>query len=494
MDQHLNRRRFIRLAGLTAAGLGLSAACSAPAAPTSKPAASKPAETKPTAASQSAPAAQSAATKPATETKPAATANLRGGVPANPGAKGTVKFIHVWDGTRQPLMEKQISDFQALWPDIKVDAELISQQGMNEKYLTSIAGGSPPDAIMLNHDQVPAFGGRNALTTLDTYLKRDGLNGDDLFYPSDWKLANFRGQPVSMPLATSGGWYMLFWNQDLLKQNSYDPAKPPKTWQELDEISKKVNKVDGSKINLIAMDVTWHPNYPMFKEWLYTNNGKLISDDGKKATFAEAEGLQTLKWMYDATKLNGGYGAIQALRAELGSSREAWYGGRTIFNIDGVWIFKQAKDANPNLNFTGGLLPANGANSSAKSVNVADTGWGYAIPKGAKNADAAWEWVKYATAGEGNLNFFKAQTRPTPVRKNNEDPFFAQNNPVWSTVQGILKDAVTYPLSGVQAQINKRLTDMQEEAFLDKKPVEQALKDAAADVQKLLDDWYSRQG
>ena len=243
------------------------------------------------------------------------------------------------------------------------------------------------------------------------------------------------------------------------------------------------------------MDVTYHPNYPMFKEWLYCNNGKLISDDGKQIGFGSPEGVQTLQWMYDFTKkFNGGFATIQALRAELGSSRGAWYAGRTIFSIDGVWIFKQAKENNPNLNITGGLLPYNGKTAGAKSVNLADTGWGYAIPKGAKNVDAAWEWVKYITAGEGNLNFFKAQTRPSPVKKNNEDPFFPQNNPVWDTVQGILRDAVAYPMSGVQAQLNKRISDMQEEALLDKKPVEQAVKDAASDCQKLLNEWNSKQG
>jgi multiple sugar transport system substrate-binding protein len=482
--EKLNRRDFIRTGMLAGVSLGIGLACSSPsateapkaAAPTSKPAESKPAEAKPA------------------EAKPA-TANLRGSVPANPGAKGTVKFIHVWDGTRLPLMEKQIADFQALWPDVKIEAEVVSQQGMNEKYLTAIAGGSPPDAIMINHDQIPAFGGRGALSPLDELLQRDGMKTDDIFYETDRQLTIYKDKTLSLPQATSGGWYMMLWNKDLFSQGGLDPEKPPKTWEELEEVAKKLTKVEGGKASLLAMDLTWHPNYPMFKEWLYCNGGKMVSDDGKKILFAEAEGVQTLEWMLDFNeRINGGFDVVRSLRAELGSTRDAWYNNRVVINIDGVWIFQQAKAANPNLNFGGGMLPYNAKNPQAKSVNVADTGWGYAIPKGAKNVDAAWEWVKYITAGEGNLNFFKGQTRPSPVRKYNEDPFFAQNNPHWPVVQEILKGSVTYPLNGAQAQINKLLNDMQEEALLKKKPAAQAVKDAAAQAQSLLDEWNSRQG
>lgn len=509
-------RRSLLAAFATTTVLGALAACAAPTPPTATTTPAKPAEpakaiqppTVPAAAQPTVAAPAAAATKPviapvAPTTAPAAAAKpdakpagtARGGVSANAGATGTVKFLHVWGGAREPLMAQQIKDFQALWPNIKIEAELIPAQGMNEKYLTSIAGGSPPDAVMLNADQVPNFGEKNALTQLDPLLQRDGMKIADIFYDTDWKLAQFKGKTVSMPQATSGGWYMLLWNKELVQKGGLDPAKAPKTWDDLEEAAKKLTKMEGGKANPLGFDVTWHPNFPIFKQWLYNNGGQLISDDGKKITFGGEEGVQTLQWMVDFTdRVHGGFGAIQALRAELGSTRDAWYNGRSVYHVEGVWIFREAKAANPKLEIEAGMMPVNGKNPRAKSQNIADTGWGYTIPRGSKNADAAWEWVKYITAGEGNLNFFKGQLRPSPVRKFNEDPFFAQNNPHWSVVQEILKTSTQYPLTGVQAQLNKAIADMQEEALMKKKTPAQAVQDAATATQKLLDEWNARVG
>lgn len=511
----LTRRNLLQLAAASAAAVSLGAACgqTAPTAvPTPAPAAPRPAAPAPTtapaaaatklaapapttapAAAATKPAAAAATTAPKPEAKPAGSA--RGGVPANSGAKGAVKFLHVWGASRLPLMEQQIKDFQGLWPDIKIEGELISQDGMNEKYLTSIAGGSPPDTIMLNHDQVPAFGGRGAVTPLDPMLQKDGLNPADIFYETDWKLAQFKGKYMSMPQATSGGWYMLLWNKDLFKKFGLDPEKPPKSWDELEQVSKQLTKLEGGKATTLGFDPTWHPNYPMFKEWLFCNGGQLLSDDSKKVIFDSQEGLDTAQWLLDFNeRINGGYSTVQALKAEMGSIRDAWYNGRSVLHVEGVWIFREAKAAKPDLNFGAAPMPFNAKNPKAKSTDVADTGWGYAIPKGAKNPDAAWEWTKYITAGEGNHNFFKAQLRPSPVKKYNEDPYFAQNNPHWAVAQSILKDSTSYTLTGIQAQMNKAIADMQEEVLLKKKPPAQAVKDATAATQKLLDEWNAKQG
>ena len=62
-------------------------------------------------------------------------------------AQTQITFWHVWDGARLPIIEQIVANFEAKNPGIKVQAELVSQQGLMEKYLTAIAGGAPPDVI-----------------------------------------------------------------------------------------------------------------------------------------------------------------------------------------------------------------------------------------------------------------------------------------------------------------------------------------------------------
>ena len=48
------------------------------------------------------------------------------------------------------MMDKQVADFEALYPNITVEHTLLDQADMAEKYLTAIASGNPPDAIMVH--------------------------------------------------------------------------------------------------------------------------------------------------------------------------------------------------------------------------------------------------------------------------------------------------------------------------------------------------------
>jgi multiple sugar transport system substrate-binding protein len=196
-------------------------------------------------------------------------------------------------------------------------------------------------------------------------------------------------------------------------------------------------------------------------------------------------------------RLYGGYenllGFTDKTHATGRIQRAEWYGGNIAMHVDGVWHFLQLKSTAPEKEYGVALMPYNSKNPKAKHRNFAMGGWCYSIPKGAKNPDAAWEWLKYSCAGEGNLNFFKAQTRPSPVKKHNEDPYFAQNNPFWSIVQESLAASDRAVATPVQAEINKAIVQMTEEALLHKKSPEDAQKAAAETAQKAIDDFWANQ-
>src|SRR6266508_578517 len=106
--------------------------------------------------------------------------------------------------------------------------------------------------------------------------------------------------------------------------------------------------------------------------------------------------------------------------------------------ITGVWHFFEAKEEyarfNPAFELGVDLAPANGRNPRAKNTSLSDRVSQYVIPQGTKQTDAAWEWLKYITAGEGNRDFVKAQGRPSPVPRFNDDPDFQKQIPYWDTL------------------------------------------------------------
>lgn len=407
----------------------------------------------------------------------------------------TISVWHVWGGSRLEMMDKQIADFQALYPNITVEHTLLDQADMAEKYLTAIASGNPPDVIMVHAARFfQAFADEGALIPLDDYIARDQLDVS-VFYPSDFETYVYEGTTYGLPLATGTGSYVFHIDEDAFLAAGLDPTKPPTTWQELKDYAQKLTIKEGDKFVQIGFNPVGGENYP-FKEWLFLNNGKLISDDGKQILFNSEEGLDTLNWMvsfYD--DLYGGFNNVIDLVGTSTPSgyndKDPWYKGAIAMHVDGIWHYAQLVANAPDKHVLASLMPYNADNPDATVRNIVEGAWAYSIPSGAKNPDASWLLVKYATAGDGNKNFFMAQGRPSPVIAFNEDPAMAGDNPHWDAYIANMDKSEKSEITPVSGQINELITRMTEEALMKVKTPEQALNDAAAEAQQILDEFWA---
>jgi multiple sugar transport system substrate-binding protein len=287
--------------------------------------------------------------------------------------------------------------------------------------------------------------------------------------------------------------YIFHIDADAFTAAGLDPVLPT-TWAELKDTAEKLTIKDGNTFTQIGFSPYGFTNYP-FKEWLFLNNGKLFSDDGKTVMFNSDEGLEVLTWMSDFyTDLYGGFGKVADLAASTSSGyneRDSWYSGLVAMHVDGVWHNAQLAASAPEKNVISGLMPYNSDNPDAEVRNIVEGGWCYAIPTGAPHADAAWLFLKYATAGEGNHSFFMAQGRPTPVIQWNQDPAMAEGNDHWAAYIANIEASEKSPVSPVSSQINEVITRMTEEVLFGVKTPEEALADGAADAQDILDDFWN---
>ncbi len=138
----VSRRKFLQgMAGI--AGASLLAACGGAAAPTGG------------------------------GTAPTAAGAAAGGATAAPAAGGAAQAtVEWWDsqtGVDEEITKKMIDTFQQKNPDIKINRTYIAQeQGTqaNQKLLTAIAGGTPPDVYKFDRFIVAQFAAQDFLTDL----------------------------------------------------------------------------------------------------------------------------------------------------------------------------------------------------------------------------------------------------------------------------------------------------------------------------------------
>jgi len=387
-------------------------------------------------------------------------------------------------------MDQQIRDFQQLNPGITVRHSLVQQATMYDKYTAAIAGGTSPDSVMVHGRMLPSMADKGQLTALDPYVRRDGLKPTDVWYEPEWLGQQWQGKPYGLPLAAGGGNFVLYFNRSHFQQAGLDAAKPPKTWQELATAAERLTQRSGSSVTRLGFSVG-----DLWTQFFSCNNGRLFSQDLKKVGWNGTEGIDALQYNIDLEKRL--YGGRAGIADALGGATptQAFASGRLSMLNNGVYFaFYELKQLAPDLPYGAATFPYNGANPKAKSLNFVDGGWGYCIPQGAKNVEAAWEWHKYACAGEGNFRFFQAQGRPTPVKKFNERPEFKQASPYFDVLLYTLHNQALAGTTPVWPDIRTLISKMTGDVGTGKQGVKDGLDDSARQAQQLLDQYFASKG
>ena len=278
----------------------------------------------------------------------------------------------------------------------------------------------------------------------------------------------YEGKSVGMPQTVVAP-HVLWANASMWQAAGLDVAKLPRTWEELLTASQRLTRRTADGFDQIA-GVLPHS----FVMWATTNGVEWISDDRKKILFHSGENAaratETLEFMVDATaRLYGALATMEQWVKSLAGPVGVGFGyagfvtNKVAMQIEGAWQpYRFGLDA-PDLKYVAGLVPFNGRNPKARSANLGDNGFNYAVLAASKKVDAAWEWTKYLTAGEGNPKFFRAQGRPSVVRKYNEAPDL-KKLPYWDVVTKTMEQATPLPMSPawtkVTAQVGKMAADV----------------------------------
>ena len=97
------------------------------------------------------------------------------------GEPGTTLRVALWAGGHELEIERQVADrYEALHPGVRVALES-APNGYEERLLTSIAAGRPPDVYLLDSPDIPTFVERGLALDLAPYGEALGFRPDSVF-------------------------------------------------------------------------------------------------------------------------------------------------------------------------------------------------------------------------------------------------------------------------------------------------------------------------
>ena len=355
------------------------------------------------------------------------------------------KVIHVWHTETNPLSRKAVANivarFEALHPDIKVEAEALAWGDLEGKIMASLAAGAPPE---LSHGQpitCAALQAKGLLLPLDEVVE---AIGEDNIWDQIKKVGKYGDHYYG--LVHAAGTSLLIYRKDLAKKKG---LKGPKTWNDLLKIAEKLTmdtNGDG-KIDIYGLTI---PGDNLFINILLGEltraNGGILFDVHNRPHFTDRTMIETLNFLKKLTKYMPpgweGHGYRETFANMYGQKAAMMFQG---YGRGASLIEQYAPKDMLSTDYFDVWVKPRGPSGTKPAAQVDEEPW--MLFKGCKYPKEAIEFLKFFYQDENYLEYI--QTVPIhffPITKSLQKSKAYQETPMikkwkgWLDVQGYYLD------------------------------------------------------
>ena len=410
------------------------------------------------------------------------------GARAQDGVKVTMWTTHVEPDLTS--MRNIVEAFHGENPNVQAEVVQIPPAEVTDvsKLMTAVRGGTGPDIYFLDRFIVAQRAADGLLQDLSTYGAQDLMGNYLSFARAE---ASFNGQPYALPFDTDAR--ALYYNRALLQSVGVDPAEFDAatgvlTWDRVKEVARQLDKADADG-NYTQMGFV-----PWFNQgWHYTYGfswgGEFFDQENCEVTLDDPNIVAAFQWVYDyaqeidpqkAEAFAGPYDDPGAAPQE-----NPFTVGRLAMMITGDWHIAQMRQYGPEIDYGITFIPV--PNEGDQSSTWAG-GWSVTIPQGAKEPEAAFEFMQYF-AGEPGQRVYTKETAHIPtIAALLEDPSLYDERHLFF-VEKLMPTANNRPPLPVGALYWDELTDAWQATYLNETEPEEALKQVKERVQAQLDQF-----
>lgn len=249
-----------------------------------------------------------------------------------------------------------------------------------QKQTAGFLAKNMPD-IIVGETQMPGFAQQGLLEPFPDDMAQEIR---DNVAPAAWKPMEYDGKIYGF--ASQPGVSSLFWNKELVKEAGLDPDKAPATW---DELLANVQKVtEAGKGKFYGGGVYAGPNaggYLRYGTLLVINGGGFADDQGQPVFNSDAN-VETVQFLKE---LNANHPAGLMANTNEGTYFDAFKKGQIAYLIDGPW--RAIESSQIGIEYGMSQIPLS---SNGKAGNITIGAAFHAVPKDAKNKEAAFEYIR----------------------------------------------------------------------------------------------------
>ncbi|MBA3629033.1 MAG: extracellular solute-binding protein [Actinobacteria bacterium] len=414
--------------------------------------------------------------------------------------------LTVWGfGTEDVIGANRIEQFEEAYPKVKV--KLTPGEFDNQKFLSAAASGSPPDVIHVDRTIVGSFAARGALISLDDYIDATNLD-TGIYYDSAMEQVTVDGSVYGIPQFSNVVVAIL--NNTAMKEAGLTAAEVDfSDWEDLQKINEQLSKVDGDKVVRVGFDAGL-PGFTPF--WSAANGGPILNEDGTESMLDSPEVIEAVDFAAETREPVGGQ------EKYLGFS-QSWdfFGSSNMYVRDqiGIGLFEQwyvgvLGDVSPDVDIT--VRPFT-THEDGDEISYSN-GLAWAIPEGAGDTDAAFEFMKFMTDTDTWVAAAEASKKDIESKggvytgtytANNEaderifeDVYEPTGDKSFDDAVKVILDAqdaaVSTPPSAAGEEVMRAWEDASNKVLLGELSAEEAMKEADEIAQRALDEASEDQG
>jgi multiple sugar transport system permease protein len=325
---------------------------------------------------------------------------------ARPGAaapSNPVEELDFWSsfGSGQPkvALDKFVQEFNATHARLGHVRKLDMEYGqLNQKLLTSIAGGVGPGLVLLNRPNVASFSFRGALVPWDAKLSALGLTAEQ-FFPHCWNEGLWAGRQYCLPFNTDVR--VLYYNRRLFREAGLDPDRPPSTWDELRTMSRQLTRrsPQGRLIQTGFVPIGGYFGNTYFPLFAYQNGDPLI-EHGRIVVNGPGA-LRAMQWIVDFT---ADYGAADLMLLQTAGGTDElslFLKDRVAMTGDEGYLLSLIRRYRPDMDFGVAPLPCPTAGEHATWAG----GFGLVLPQGRSVTPLCAAFVQFLLSREVQLRY-----------------------------------------------------------------------------------------
>ncbi|MER7081165.1 carbohydrate ABC transporter substrate-binding protein, CUT1 family [Saccharopolyspora kobensis] len=296
------------------------------------------------------------------------------------------------------VLNRVLDGFHAKHPNITIN----SQGNQDDDKITqAIRGGNPPDvAISAETINLGQFCSSGAWQDLGPYLQRDQVDMNRIVKVAQ-EYTEYEGKRCAMPLLADV--YGLYYNAEAFARAGI--TEPPKTMSELTDMAKRLTEFnpDGSiKVAGFLPVLGSQANHPW--NWAPHFGASWMDEQGKSSLGTDPAWQEMYRWQKELVDFYGWDKLVQ-FTSGLGqqySADNAFQRGKIAMMIDGEYRTGFIDQYAPELRYGTAPFPVADGRPELYGTGFV-TGTIIGIPRGAENAGAAWELVRYLTTDTNAL-------------------------------------------------------------------------------------------